>query len=69
MPPAPAAVPREAVAAFEPLWGGGYYFRHALSQSSNLLLEVEPEAALLVFQCSNYSVEFVVLSHVVSRHQ
>ena len=49
--------------------GGGYYFRHALSQLSNLLREVEPEAALLVFQCGNYSVEFVVLSHVVSRHR
>ena len=47
MPPAPAAVTREAAAASEPLWGDGYYFRHALSQSSNLLLEVEPEAALL----------------------
>ena len=49
--------------------GGGSYFRHALSQLSNLLREVEPEAALLVFQCGNYSVEFVVLSHVVSRHR
>ena len=49
--------------------GGGYYFRHALSQLSNLLREVEPEVALLVFQCGNYSVEFVVLSHVVSRHR
>ena len=49
--------------------GGGYYFRHALSQLSDLLREVEPEAALLVFQCGNYSVEFVVLSHVVSRHR
>jgi hypothetical protein len=49
--------------------GGGYYFRHALSQPSNLLREVEPEAALLVFQYGNYSVEFVVLSYVVSRHR
>ena len=49
--------------------GGGYYCRHAQSQLSNLLREVEPEAALLVFQCGNYSVELVVLSHVVSRHR
>jgi hypothetical protein len=49
--------------------GGGYYFRHALSQLSNLLREVEPEAALLVFQYGNYSVEFVVLSHIVGSHR
>ena len=49
--------------------GGGYYFRHALSQLSNLLREVEHEAVLLVFQCGNYSVELVVLSHVVSKHR
>ena len=48
--------------------GGGYYCCHALSQLGNLLHEVEFEAALLVCQCGNYySVEFVELSHVVSR--
>jgi hypothetical protein len=49
--------------------GGCYYFRHALSQLSNLLREVGPETALLVFQCSNRPVEFVVFRHVVSRHR
>ena len=49
--------------------GGGSYFRPALSQLSNLLPEVAPEAVLLVFQCGNCSVEFVELSHVVSRHR
>jgi hypothetical protein len=59
--------------------GGGRYARAALrgrlsfcqapSQLSNLLREVEPETALLVFQCSNRPVEFVVLSHIVGRHR
>jgi len=49
--------------------GKRLYFLQAPSQLSNLLREVEPEAALLVFQCGNYSVEFVVLSHIVGRHR
>jgi hypothetical protein len=43
--------------------------RHALSQLSNLLREVELEAALLVFPYSNHPAEFVVLSHIVGRHR
>ena len=34
--------------------GRRLYFRQALSQIINLLREVEPDTALLVFQCSNW---------------
>ena len=49
--------------------GKRLYFLQAPSQLSNLLREVGPETALLVFQCNNRPVEFVVLSRVVSRHR